>query len=82
MFATLASDGSDLNLMFDLDQQEYFCKLAPHAFQALDNGWGRKGATRCDLKQANVNLLRAALETAHARANEPLKRPRATRARR
>ena len=77
-FATLALHGGDLNFMFDLVQQSHFCKLAPHAIAPVAGGWGRMGATRCDLAKIDAATFTAALKTAHARANAPLaKRKRA-----
>jgi hypothetical protein len=77
-FATLARSGEDLNFMFDLAQQAQFCKLAPHAIAPVAGGWGRMGATRCDLKLIDARTFTTALEAAHARANAPLpKKPRA-----
>ena len=77
-FATLARDGSDLNFMFDLAQQSAFCKLAPDAIAPVAGGWGRMGATRCDLEKIDAKTFGIALEAAHARANTPLpKRKRA-----
>jgi len=76
-FATLALNGADLNFMFDLEQQAHFCKLAPHAIAPVAGGWGRMGATRCDLKLIDLPTFKKALLAAHARANAPLaKRPR------
>src|SRR3954466_7853642 len=71
-FATLALSGVDLNFMFDLVQQAHFCKLAPHAIAPVAGGWGRMGATRCDLKLIDARTFTTALEAAHARANAPL----------
>ncbi len=68
MFATLGPSGKELILMFDLDLQKQFCSIAPHAFAALDNGWGRKGATQCDLPKVDEPLLVEALTAAHERA--------------
>src|SRR5689334_21535057 len=68
-FATLARSGDDLNFMFDLAQQAQFCKLAPLAIAPVAGGWGRMGATRCDLKLIDVRTFTAALKAAHARAN-------------
>ena len=79
-FATLARDGSDLNFMFDLAQQAHFCELAPHAIAPVAGGWGRMGATRCDLKQIDAATFKAALLAAHARANAP--RPKKARSKR
>ncbi len=71
-FATLALNGSDLNFMFDLGQQAHFCALAPHAIAPVGGGWGRMGATRCDLKAIDARTFATALKAAHARANAPL----------
>ena len=68
IFATLGPGGNDLNLMFDLELQAQFCKIAPRAFEALDNGWGRKGATVCHLPKVDDALLIEALTAAHERA--------------
>jgi hypothetical protein len=38
IFATLASDGADLNLMFDLATQEFFCEQAPDALSPHPSG--------------------------------------------
>lgn len=70
-YATLALSGADINFMFDLAQQAHFCALAPHAISPVPGGWGRMGATRCDLKQIDSATFRLALEAAHARANAP-----------
>ena len=71
-FATLALSGRDLNSMFDLGQQAYFCKQAPHAIAPVAGGWGRMGATRCDLALIDAATFATALKAAHARANTPL----------
>jgi hypothetical protein len=70
-FATLALDGSDLNLMFDLTQQAHFCELAPKAIAPVAGGWGRMGWTRCDLKKIDAATFVLALKAAHALANVP-----------
>lgn len=69
IFATLARDGADINLMFDLERQAEFCARAPHAISKVPGGWGRMGATRCDLRAIDARTFRAALTAAHARAN-------------
>ena len=73
IFATLAADGRDVNFMFDPLAQETFCEMAPHALSPVPGGWGRMGATRCDLKKVDAALFVAASEAAHARASGPLK---------
>ena len=76
IFATLARNGSDLNFMFDHALQAHFCALAPEAIAPVSGGWGRMGATRCDLKKVAAVTFSAALKAAHARANSP--RPKAS----
>src|SRR4051812_15239721 len=71
IFATLARSGQDINFMFDLALQKDFCARAPAAFAPVPGGWGRMGATRCDLSKVDARAFRAALEAAHARANAP-----------
>lgn len=77
-FATLAGDGSDLNLMFDPELRDFFCEQAPLAFSPVPGGWGRSGSTRCDLKAVDEATLASALKAAHALA-APQSRTRAGR---
>lgn len=67
-FATLDPAVPDLNLMFSPDLQEHWCALAPEALAPVPGGWGRLGATRCDLTRVREDILRGALEAAHALA--------------
>lgn len=76
IFATLAGDGKDLNLMFDAMLQEHYCAMAPEAFAPVPGGWGRMGATRCDLKKVDLASFRSALAAAHARAMAPAPKAR------
>ena len=76
IFATLARSGADLNFMFDHALQIQYCELAPDAISPVPGGWGRMGATRCDLKKVDATTFRAALKAAHARANAPLPKAR------
>lgn len=69
IFATLARSGSDLNFMFTPEQQKQFCALAPQALAPVTGGWGRMGATRCDLARIDLPTFKAALAAAHARAS-------------
>ncbi len=71
IFATLARSGVDLNFMFDHASQAQFCAAAPEAIAPVPGGWGRMGATRCDLKKIDLATFKAALEAAHTRANAP-----------
>jgi hypothetical protein len=79
IFATLAGDARDVNFMFDPLAQETFCEMAPHALAPVPGGWGRMGATRCDLKKVDEPTFLAAAEAAHARASEPGRSRRAKR---
>ena len=71
IFATLARGGADMNFMFDHALQAQFCALAPDAISPVPGGWGRMGATRCDLKKVPAATFSAALKAAHGRANAP-----------
>ncbi len=79
IFATLAGDRRDVNFMFDPLDQEAFCEMAPAALTPVPGGWGRMGATRCDLKQVDEPTFLAASEAAHARASQPRPSRRAKR---
>lgn len=70
IFATMGSDG--VNFMFDAGLQEFYCEQAPAAFAPVPGGWGKMGATRCDLEAVDEATFRSALQAAHARANAPL----------
>ena len=63
-FATLAPDGLSANIKFAPDEQALKCAVAPDAFIALDNAWGRRGWTRAALSALSEPELRAALEMA------------------
>lgn len=71
IFATLAGDGRDVNFMLDPLAQETFCEMAPEALSPVPGGWGRMGATRCDLKKVNEATFLVVAEAAHARASQP-----------
>lgn len=57
--------------MFDHALQKQFCAEAPDAITPVPGGWGRMGATRCDLKKIAAVTFVAALKAAHARARAP-----------
>jgi len=63
-FATLAPDELTANIKFAPDEQALKCAVAPDAFTALDNAWGRRGWTRATLAALSEAELRAALEMA------------------
>lgn len=64
-FATLDARAPDLNLMFDPDLRDFYCEQAPDAFSPVPGGWGRMGATRCDLNAVDEPTLVSALAAAH-----------------
>ena len=68
IFATLSRSAADLNLMFTPDLRDFYCEQAPSAFAPVSGGWGRNGATRCDLAAVNEATLLSALQAAHALA--------------
>ncbi|RYZ15170.1 MAG: MmcQ/YjbR family DNA-binding protein [Alphaproteobacteria bacterium] len=74
-FATLSGDGSDINLMFDPELRDLYCEQAPHAFSPVPGGWGRMGATRCDLKKVDEATLLSARTAAHRLAGPKPKKP-------
>jgi hypothetical protein len=73
MFATLGA-ADDLNLMFDPDLRDFFCEHAPEAMAPVPGGWGRMGATRCDLRVVDEATLMSALKAAHQLAAPKPKR--------
>ncbi|MDR3496498.1 MAG: MmcQ/YjbR family DNA-binding protein [Ancalomicrobiaceae bacterium] len=64
-FATLSAAAHDINLMFDPGLRDFFCEHEPAAFSAVPGGWGRMGATRCDLDVVDEPTLTSALQAAH-----------------
>lgn len=71
IFATMGAAG-DMNFMFDPELRDFYCEQAPEAFAPVPGGWGKMGATRCDLKRIDEPTFLSALKAAHARANAPL----------
>jgi hypothetical protein len=74
IFATLSAAAGDLNLMFDPDLRDFYCEQAPQAFTPVPGGWGRMGATRCDLRTVDEATLMSALRAAHRLALPKAKR--------
>jgi len=68
IYATLAADGRSANLRLAPDEQEFKCLLAPKAFGAVPNAWGKQGWTTVTLANINVTELKAALEMAWRQA--------------
>jgi hypothetical protein len=73
IFATLGTK-DDLNLMFDPDLRDFYCEQAPEAFAPVPGGWGRMGATRCDLRKVDEATLASALLAARQLAEPKAKR--------
>ena len=78
-FATLAPDELSANIKFAPDEQALKCAVAPDAFMALDNAWGRRGWTRATLAALSEAELRAALEMAWRHGAAKAQRRRAVR---
>jgi hypothetical protein len=74
IFATLDASVPDLNLMFDPDLRDFYCEQAPEAFAPVPGGWGRNGATHCDLRVVDEAILVSALQAAHLLAAPKAKR--------
>ena len=74
IMGALDATARDLNLMFDPDLRDFYCEQAPNAFTQIPNGWGRMGATRCDLRVVDEPTLEAALHAAYALAQPRPKR--------
>jgi hypothetical protein len=66
IYVTLAADGKTASFKFTPDEQALKCAVAPDAFAAIANAWGRQGWTTATLSKLSVAELRAALEMAHA----------------
>ena len=65
IFATLDPFARDINLMFDADLRDFYCEQEPAAFAPVPGGWGRMGATRCDLRAVDETTLMSVLQAAH-----------------
>jgi hypothetical protein len=77
IYVTLAPDGKTANFKFTPDEQELKCMLAPEAFAAIPNAWGKQGWTTATLSKLSTADLKSALETAYAHAvakKQPRKR--------
>ena len=68
IYVTLAPDGKTANFKFTPDEQEFKCMLAPKAFTAIPNAWGKQGWTTAKLSELSAADLKSALETAYAHA--------------
>jgi len=73
IFATMPADGKTVNLMFDIELQEFWCENEPDAFAPVPGGWGKMGCTTCVLSKVDEAAFKSALNAAHARAMAPPK---------
>lgn len=71
IFATLGPSGRELNFMFGPELRDFYCEQAPDSFAPVPGGWGRMGATNCDLAKVDEPTFFSALKGAHARAMLP-----------
>jgi hypothetical protein len=74
IFATLDEAMPRMNLMFDPDLRDFYCEQAPDAFSPVPGGWGRNGATLCDLRVVDEATFVSALQAAHLLAEPKGKR--------
>lgn len=74
IFATYWPDDT-VNFMFDLALQEKYTSLDGDGFVAIDNAWGKKGATKAYLQFVEEEDFARALADAYA--HSAVKRPRA-----
>jgi hypothetical protein len=66
IYVTLAPDGKTANFKFTPVEQEFKCMLAPEAFAAIPNAWGRQGWTTATLSRLSKTELQDALRIAYA----------------
>ena len=76
IFATLDATIPRMNLMFDHDLRDFYMEQAPDAFSPVPGGWGRNGATLCDLRVVDEATLVSALSAAHLLATPRAKAKR------
>lgn len=74
IYATLAADGTSMNVDLTPDEQTFKVTMAPAIFSQIPNGWGLRGATTVDLTRISIKELEATLRMAweHGRAKEPI----------
>ena len=64
IYVTLAPDRKTANFKFTPEEQEFKCMLAPQAFAAIPNAWGRQGWTMATLAKLSKAELQDALTIA------------------
>ena len=72
IFATLDEAMPRMNLMFDPDLRDFYCEQAPDVFSPVPGGWGRMGATLCDLRVVDEATL-ASSTTGRSQSVAPLR---------
>lgn len=68
IYVTLAADGATANFKFSPDEQALKCEVAPDAFAAVPNAWGRQGWTTATLSALSQAELDDALAIAWRQA--------------
>jgi hypothetical protein len=68
IYVTLAADEKTANFMFNPEEQEFKCMMAPEAFAPVPNAWGKRGATTAILSKLTIAELEVALRAAWSRA--------------
>ena len=76
IYATLAGDGSHINVDLTPDEQAFKVMMAPDIFSRIPNGWGVRGATTVNLSRISLAELEATLGMAweHGQAKDPIHR--------
>lgn len=74
IYVTLAADGATANFKFAPDEQALKCEVAPDAFAAVPNAWGRQGWTTATLSALSEAELADALQMAWRRAGPKARR--------
>ena len=76
IYVTLAGDGRTANFKFTRDEQDFKCMMAPDAFAAVPNAWGKQGWTTATLSKLSAAELESALAMAwvHAVPKKPRRR--------
>lgn len=65
IFATLGYPSREWGVVnLTPDDQSYFCRAEPDAFEPVKGAWGRAGSTQVLLKRARVRAVRATLTAA------------------
>jgi len=64
IFATVWHEKKTVNLMLTPEQQGHFVAVDDTGFVAIDNAWGRKGATTANLEAVDLEPFVEALRTA------------------